>query len=99
MSSDDESSTLERRLASKLVEKLSITSQQTEVDSTKSNQPSPKHPLLLKNAQVHQVFINARPDIEPEVTAEPEKINPFTEEHKRSLIQSKVDLILKVNHS
>ena len=70
MSSDDESSTLERRLASKLVDKLNV-----------------------KNEQSEKV-----PEIEPEVIVEEIVVNPFTEEHTRSLIQAKVDLILKVGY-
>ena len=69
MSSDDESSTLERRLASKLVDKLNV-----------------------KNEQSEKV-----PEIEQEVIVEEIVVNPFTEEHTRSLIQAKVDLILKVS--
>ena len=67
MSSDDESSTLERRLASKLVDKLNV-----------NNEKSEEIPDIA-------------PEVEPEVV-----VNPFTEEHTRSLIQAKVDLILKV---
>lgn len=70
MSSDDESSTLERRLASKLVDKLNV-----------------------KNEQSEKV-----PEIEPEVIVEEIVANSFTEEHTRSLMQAKVDLILKVGY-
>ena len=69
MSSDDESSTLERRLASKLVDKLNVQNEQPE----------------------------EAPEVEPEVVIEEAIVNPFTEKHQRSLIQAKVDLILKVN--
>ena len=68
MSSDDESSTLERRLASKLVDKLDVKNEQSE----------------------------GVPEGEPEVVIEETTVNPFTEEHQRSLIQAKIDLILKV---
>jgi len=71
MSSDDESSTLERRLASKLVDKLNVKNEQSE--------------------GVPEIA----PEVESEVIVE-EVVNPFTQEHTRSLIQAKVDLILKV---
>ena len=70
MSSDDESSTLERRLASKLVDKLNVQNEQP---------------------------VEA-PEVEPEVVIEEAIVNPFTEKHQRSLIQAKVDLILKVGY-
>ena len=47
----------------------------------------------FKNEQSEKV-----PEIEPEVIVEEIVVNPFTEEHTRSLIQAKVDLILKVGY-
>lgn len=77
-SSDDESSTLERRLASKLIEKLNVKNEQSE-----GVEVEPK------------VVVEPEVEVEPEVIVEEATLDHFTEEHKRSLIQAKVDLILK----
>ena len=43
------------------------------------------------------VVVEPEVEVEPEVIVEEATLNHFTEEHKRSLIQAKVDLILKVD--